>query len=114
MLPTSVTHSAHDLIDRAGQRGDALLHGGVDAAHQAVNGMSDSARRLQADAAQLRQRSLDALRDGRELVRNRAQWAGERSVDYIRDEPLKSMLVAAAAGAALVGLFSLLRGRPGR
>jgi ElaB/YqjD/DUF883 family membrane-anchored ribosome-binding protein len=79
-----------------------------------VTGLSDSARQLQADAALLRQRSLDALRDGRQLVRNRAQWAGERSVGYIRDEPVKSVLVAAAAGAALMALLSLLGSRSGR
>lgn len=102
------TQSTHDLIDRAGQRGDALLHNGVDAAHQAVSGLSESARRLQADAALLRQHSLDALRDGSQRVRQHAQRAGERSVGYIRDEPLKSVLVAAAAGAGLMALFSLM------
>ncbi|HOB93573.1 MAG TPA: hypothetical protein PK306_02910 [Aquabacterium sp.] len=114
MSSTSASHAAHALIDRAGQRGDAILHDGVDTAHQAVGGLSESARQLQADAARLRQRSLDAMREGSELVRERARRAGERSVGYIRDEPVKSVLVAAAAGAALMALFSLVGGRAGR
>lgn len=114
MFQTSNSNTAHALINEAAERGDAALQAGVDTAHQAINGLSESARRLQDDAAALRQRSIEALRDGTRLVRDRAHWAGDRSVSYIRHEPVKSVLVAAAAGAALMALFSLMGSRSGR
>ena len=106
--------NGHDLIDRAARQGDVALQAGADSAHQALGSLADTAHRLQAGATELGQRSLDTLRDhGREL-RLRAQVAGERTVGYIQDEPVKSVLFAAAAGAALMALFSAVAGRGGR
>jgi ElaB/YqjD/DUF883 family membrane-anchored ribosome-binding protein len=39
---------------------------------------------------------------------DRAQMASDATVGYIKDEPVKSMLMAAAAGAVLMGLVGLL------
>ena len=43
-----------------------------------------------------------------EQVRRRALQASERAAAYARDEPIKSLLFAAAAGALLMGLASLM------
>lgn len=46
--------------------------------------------------------------DAKELadaVRADAQIAGERTQAYVREEPVKSVLIAAAAGAVLSGLL---------
>ena len=40
-------------------------------------------------------------------VRNGASQISDRTATYVRDEPVKSMLIAAATGAALVALASL-------
>lgn len=48
-------------------------------------------------------RSADAMRDS-------ATRANEATSGYIRDEPLKAVLIAAVAGAALLALMQLLRG----
>jgi ElaB/YqjD/DUF883 family membrane-anchored ribosome-binding protein len=48
------------------------------------------------------------MRDGGQLVRDTARQASDRTVGYIRDEPVRSMLVAAATGAALMALVSLM------
>ncbi|MEO8312653.1 MAG: hypothetical protein ABI520_15905 [Caldimonas sp.] len=48
---------------------------------------------------------------GRELadqVRQRALQASDRAAAYARDEPMKSLLFAAAAGALLMGLVGLM------
>lgn len=99
--------SAANMIDRAAHRSDAAIQAGTDAAHQALEGLSQSARQLQADAGHLSQRGLDALRDSTREMRISARRAGERTVGYIQDEPVKAMLFAAAAGAALTVLLSL-------
>jgi ElaB/YqjD/DUF883 family membrane-anchored ribosome-binding protein len=47
-------------------------------------------------------------RDVAEEVRQRALQASNKAAAYARDEPMKSLLVAAAAGALLMGLVSLM------
>jgi ElaB/YqjD/DUF883 family membrane-anchored ribosome-binding protein len=43
-----------------------------------------------------------------EQMRQRALQASEKAAAYARDEPMKSLLIAAAAGALLMGLLSLM------
>ena len=47
-------------------------------------------------------------REVAEQVRRRAVQASDRATAYARDEPMKSLLIAAAAGALLMGLVSLI------
>ncbi len=47
-------------------------------------------------------------RDTTAQLRERALQASDRALAYARDEPLKSLLFAAAAGALLMGLVSLM------
>jgi ElaB/YqjD/DUF883 family membrane-anchored ribosome-binding protein len=54
------------------------------------------------------QRSVAAVRNSSQQLLDRAQQASDSTVAYIKDEPVKSMLIAAAAGAALAALVSLL------
>lgn len=107
MSEQTALNAANSVIDRAAQRSDAAIQAGADAAHQALAGISETARRLQADASQLSQRGMEALRDSSRQVRESAQRAGERTVVYIQDQPVKSVLIAAAAGAALMAVASL-------
>jgi ElaB/YqjD/DUF883 family membrane-anchored ribosome-binding protein len=58
-------------------------------------------------ATAVAQRGVDAVREGSQQVRNKAQHASESTVNYIKDEPIKSVLIAAATGAALMALVSL-------
>ena len=41
-------------------------------------------------------------------LRDQAVRASDKTVGYIKDEPMKAMLIAAAAGAALMALVALL------
>ena len=47
-------------------------------------------------------------RDVAEQMRQRALQASDKAAAYARDEPMKSLLIAAAAGALLMGLVSLI------
>ncbi len=114
MSDASPLNTANHMIDRAAQRSDAAIQAGTEAAHQALDGLSQSARQLQAEAGHLSQRGLDALRDSTRLVRERAHEAGERTVGYIQHEPVKAMLMAAATGAALMALIGMMGGRSNR
>lgn len=47
-------------------------------------------------------------RETAEQLRQRALQSSDRALAYTRDEPMKSLLIAAAAGALLMGLVSLM------
>ena len=53
-------------------------------------------------------RGLDTMRDTSAQVRETALRTSDSTVGYIKDEPVKAILIAAAAGAALMALVSLL------
>jgi ElaB/YqjD/DUF883 family membrane-anchored ribosome-binding protein len=52
---------------------------------------------------------MDTVRDRSLQLRDQAQRASDGTVSYIRDEPVKAVLIAAAAGAIVVALMGLLR-----
>jgi len=51
---------------------------------------------------------MDALADASMQLRERALEASDAAVAYAKDEPMKALLIAAAAGALLMGLLSLM------
>jgi len=114
-MNTTVTHLADQATEgaesaiRSTQRvaNDTLGHlaDGVDAARAratpAINRVADEAQHLARS-------SIEVLRNGSEQLRERALRTSDNTVAYIREEPVKSMLIAAASGAALMALLALL------
>jgi ElaB/YqjD/DUF883 family membrane-anchored ribosome-binding protein len=60
-------------------------------------------------ASALAQRGADAVRERTQQLRDQTLRASDSTLAYIKDEPVKAVLIAAAAGAALVALLGLLR-----
>jgi len=56
----------------------------------------------------LAQRGADAVRGGSQQLRDQARHASDSTVTYIKDEPVKAVLIAAATGAVLMALVSLM------
>lgn len=56
----------------------------------------------------LAQRGVDGVLDVSHLVRDRALRVSDSTVSYIRDEPVKAMLIAAAVGATLMAVLGVL------
>ena len=103
-----VAHSAEEAV-KATQR----------LASEALDSLSDSVQNLRQQAAPLlhragdeahtlKQRGLDAMRDSSRQLREQARHASDNTVSYIRHEPVKSILIAAATGAALMALVGLV------
>ena len=53
-------------------------------------------------------RATDALRENAAQLRAKANQTSDATIDYIRAEPVKAVLIAAATGAALLALINLL------
>lgn len=123
---TSLAQSASDTADQMAAQLAAKAHGAVDATRQRANGALDSIdsgvdhmREAAPSAFSRAAAQMEALsrraRETSNQVRDRAHQAGDRAVGYIQHEPVKSVLIAVAAGAAvamLAGWFA--RSRSGR
>lgn len=110
-LADAAAQGADDAI-RSTQRvaGDALdrLSGSVHDMHERA---SPRLMRMAEQAEDLMRRGADAMRDRSASMREAAYRASDQTRTYIRDEPLKSVLIAAAAGAVAVALANLLSRR---
>lgn len=73
-----------------------------------LDGTLPPLKRVADQAADLARRGVDALAERSEAVRRQALNASDTTRHYIQDEPMKSVLIAAATGAALMALVSLL------
>ena len=85
----STPDASNSLMEHAAQSADAMVHSTQRLANQAVQGVSHS------------------LKTAGKQVREGANLASDKTVAYIREEPVKSMLIAAVTGAALVALARL-------
>lgn len=84
-------------------------------AKQAAGEMSDTiaqeANRFGELARSWWHRNADVVRDAAGNVRDEAAALGSRTRLYVKDEPVKSVLVAAAVGALMTGLLMLMMKR---
>jgi ElaB/YqjD/DUF883 family membrane-anchored ribosome-binding protein len=102
---TSKTSSLSQTADKAI---DHLQAGIEDLSTLAPTAFSRAAAQME----ELTRRGMDRARDATLTVRDQANRAGDRAVGYIQHEPVKSVLFAVAAGAAvamLAGWFARSR-----
>ncbi|MCD6664674.1 MAG: hypothetical protein LT081_01155 [Hydrogenophaga sp.] len=98
------TDQAIRATQRTAQQGmDQLSARLGDAKAQAGNTLEH----LMSNAESLGHRSMDAVHDGAGQIRAKSQHMRDATVSYIQHEPIKSMLMAAATGAALMGMIAL-------
>ena len=119
MYPSNQENAANTLADKANQSAQDAIKSTQGLVSDALNDLSGRADNLRNDAkpvidrvgrqaSAIAQRSADAIRERSQQLRDTALQASDRAVDYIRDEPVRSVLMAAATGAALMGLVALL------
>lgn len=92
-MSNSISEASNRFIDQATHTADAAINSTQRMANQAMDGVSHS------------------LQTARKQVVHGANQASDKTVAYIRNEPVKSVLIAAAAGAVLVALARFI-GRP--
>jgi len=105
MPTTKSAEATQQVIEKAA--GQALDHlaGTVDDLRQEA---APLLHRAADKASAFAHRGVDAVLEGSHQLRDRARQAGDVTVGYIKDEPVKSMLIAAATGAALMALVGLI------
>lgn len=116
----NLSTQAGDAVNRVADSADSavkstrrMANSALDSAENAIGQARDNAEptiaRLAGQAEALARRGVDAVKDTANQVRDRAASVGDATVRYVKDEPVKSMLIAAATGAALMGLLALIQ-----
>lgn len=83
----------------------------VDTAREQVAPVAD---RLSMQAQEAARRGVGAVREASTQLRETAVKASDTTIAYIKDEPVKAMLISAAVGAASMALINLNRSRGAR
>ena len=119
MFAKKLPEESNSLTDQAAKSADQAIKSTQRVANEALDSLADTVQDMRQQAAPLlnrvseqagamAQRGVDAVRDSSEQLRERALRASDTTVSYIKDEPVKSMLIAAATGAALMAMLSLM------
>ncbi len=90
MFSHKTAQSSTHLADQAAQSAEHVIRSSKEVVNNAIDNVASS------------------VRDTSRQLQNRVLRASDGTVNYIRDEPVKSVLIAAAAGAALVAVAGLL------
>lgn len=121
---SSTAYKTELAADQLSHRTDEALRsarrtadGAINALHDKVEQMNETIpgalSRAAAKVDEITRRGVGRARDTSLQMRDQVTRAGDRTVSYIKDEPLKSVLIAAAAGATMAAVISLLS-RPRR
>ena len=109
---TTFTDQAADGANEAIRTTKDVANDAFDRLSDKVNDARDQAApvlsRLSSQAEAAARRSAEAVRETSQQLREKALRATDETVSYIKDEPVKSVLIAAATGAALMALLSLV------
>lgn len=109
----------NNLVDQAAQSADNAIKSTQQVANQALDSLAGSVQdarqqvspllnRASEQASALAQRGIDAVRNGSQQLRQTALQASDTTAGYIKNDPIKAVLIAAATGAALMALVSLI------
>jgi ElaB/YqjD/DUF883 family membrane-anchored ribosome-binding protein len=85
-----------------------LAQQGMDSLSSAGKHANTAMHQAAHDTSELAHRGMDALREGSADLRESGQHARQYTTDHIRHDPIKSVLIAAAVGAGLMGLLTMV------
>jgi ElaB/YqjD/DUF883 family membrane-anchored ribosome-binding protein len=118
MLDTQTVEPTNNLADQAANSATDAIKNTQRAANSTLDSLASTVQDLRKQAAPLLNRAaesanaylqqgLGAVHESSDKVRAQARIASARTVNYIKDEPVKSILIAAAAGAVLTALVQI-------
>jgi ElaB/YqjD/DUF883 family membrane-anchored ribosome-binding protein len=125
MIATKPLEQSSGIADSVAQSADQAIKSTQRVANDALDTLAGALQdvrnqavpllnRASEQASALATQGMDAVHDGSQRLRHKARRASEGTVNYIRHEPVKAMLIAAATGAALMALVSLMGRSRGR
>ncbi|HEY6599092.1 MAG TPA: hypothetical protein VIZ30_07260 [Pseudomonadales bacterium] len=118
MTTPSTNTTIENAADAAAQATDQVIRSSQRVANRTLDKVADTVdevrtqaegamNRLSGDAERLMRRGADKVRDGSQQLREQALRATDSTAAYVKAEPVKALLIAAAVGAALMALISI-------
>jgi ElaB/YqjD/DUF883 family membrane-anchored ribosome-binding protein len=115
----SLSQQGQDAADKGASTAQNAMRSTQRAADSAFDAMSEKIEdargqvapmlsKVSSQAEAAARRGMDAVRDTSQQLRERAVQASDMTVAYVKDEPVKAMLIAAATGAVLMALISMM------
>lgn len=115
----SFAQQGQETADNAADMAQAAIRSTQRAADNALDSLSAKVDDVRSQAAPMlskvssqaeaaARRGIDAVRDTSQQLRDKAVQASDMTVAYVKDEPIKAMLIAAATGALLMGIISMM------
>jgi len=112
------THTPN-VVDQVADSATRAIHNTQQAADKALGGLDNKLQHLRERTSPrydeatervnaLAQQGVQSVRNTSHRLRESAHHVSEGTRHYVREEPVKSLLFAAVAGALLMGLASLL------
>ena len=118
---SNATASSSDHFNKAAASLKAAERDARTAIDSAVDGLASAYGDAKPMLSRAAQRARDYASDGYDAARERAAALRDRSQEavestrgYVREEPIKSLLIAAAVGAAVIALVEVVRVRRSR
>ena len=108
MFNKKAAEQPHSLADQAAESANQAIKSTQRVANDALDSLTGSVQDLRQQASVLAHRGVDSVRDTSQQLRDKALRASDNTLNYIKDEPIKSVLIAAATGAALMALVSMM------
>lgn len=117
--PMSLGQKGEDTADQVAGTAQSAIRSTRSAADSALDALSSKVEGVRSQAGPVlskvtsqaeaaARRGIDAVRDTSHQLREKAVHASDVTVAYVKDEPIKAMLIAAATGALLMGLISMM------
>jgi len=115
----SISQQGQDAADRAAHVAEGVIRSTQRAADGAMDSLSSRVDDVRSQAAPMlskvtsqaeaaARRGMDAVRDTSQQLRDKATQASDMTAAYVKDEPIKAMLIAAATGAMLMGIVTMM------
>jgi ElaB/YqjD/DUF883 family membrane-anchored ribosome-binding protein len=119
MLLNKPVEQPSSLVEQASQSADQAIKSAQQVANEALESLTGAMQDLRHQATPMMERAsdsvgafakrgVDSVRETSHQLRIKAEHASDNTVNYVRHEPVKSVLIAAATGAALMALISLV------
>lgn len=116
-----ILHSknSNDAIDNIRQTSEALLQSAEKAAESTANSASNALHshidpvvdKMAVTAQKLAKQSMDMATDAKEYAQHAMNRASKASTQYVTEQPIRSVLMAAAVGAVVAIAITSLRSR---
>ena len=119
MTPKSLAEQGQNTADKAAETVQDGIQTVKRSTNEALDKMADKAEELRRSTAPMLEKATDQaqklMQQGRQVVQDTTQRVRDKAADlsdmaisYTKDEPVKTMLIAAAAGALLMGLVTMM------